>query len=186
VLTAVTHIKARALSGDNAAGQPWSALNEATFSVVAEERRLRLTEIMYNPLDGSDYEFIELRNVGSADIDLAGFSFEGIDYTFPARARLAAAECLVLVRNQQAFSERYPGIAAAGVYDGKLSNKGETILLKNAAGEPLTSISYDDENGWPLTPDGRGDSLELVRVEADPNDPKSWQASSHLYGTPCS
>jgi hypothetical protein len=185
VLTTTTLIKTRALAGDPSSGQPWSALNEATFTVIAEERRLRLTEIMYNPVDGSDYEFIELQNAGSAEIELAGMSFEGIDFSFPARARLAAGACLVLVRNQAAFNERYPGVAVAGVYDGKLSNKGETISLKNAAGEPIISVSYDDENGWPLTPDGRGDSLILAHVEADPAHAKSWQASPQLDGTPC-
>jgi hypothetical protein len=39
------------------------ALNEATFK-WASSKQGGITEIMYNPIDGNDYEFIELKNVG--------------------------------------------------------------------------------------------------------------------------
>jgi hypothetical protein len=70
------------------------------------------------------------------------------------------------------------------MYQGQLSNKGETITLKDAHGEVITSVSYDDEQGWPLSPDGRGDSLTLSNPDGDPNNPKSWRASQNLNGSP--
>jgi hypothetical protein len=62
----------------------WSPLTSATFKVVDQDPGLRLTELMYNPVGGGAYEFVELENTGSAPLNLAGAQFEGIDFTFPA------------------------------------------------------------------------------------------------------
>ena len=187
-LTTTTQIKARALAGDPTAGAElaWSALNEATFKVGEPKRRVAITEIMYHPPGGNDYEFIELKNEGDSELNLAGMYFEqGIRYTFPAGlAPLAPGEFIVLVRNPTAFAERYPGVTIAGAYEGKLANQGEKITLRDATGSVLISIHYDDENGWPLSPDGHGDSLIFVQPEGDPNDPHHWRASANRNGSP--
>jgi hypothetical protein len=180
VLAATTLIKARALQGET-----WSALHEAMFEVGPITPHLQITEIMYNPLDGDDYEFIELKNNGQSEIDLANLSIEGINFTFPpASDPLPPGRLIVLAHNAQAFAERYPQVTIAGIYRGRLSNKGETLTVKDAAGRPLVSVTYDDENGWPVSPDGRGDSLVLVDAQGDPNVPKSWQASGQVAGSP--
>ena len=180
VLTTTTQVKARLFDGDI-----WSALSEATFRIAEQDRQLRLTELMYHPVDGNDYEFIELKNVGQTEVNLARMSFEGIRFTFPAgQAPLAPGELILLVRNPIAFSQKYPKVTIGGVYDGQLANEGETITLKDAAGEIVMSLEYDDENGWPLSPDGRGDSLVIVDPGGDLNDPKNWQASVLLHGSP--
>jgi hypothetical protein len=57
-------------------------------------------------------------------------------------------------------------------------------VLKDLDGELLISVTYDDDNGWPLSPDGRGDSLVLHNPAGDPDDPKNWRASLELYGSP--
>ena len=110
---------------------------------------------------------------------------EGITFTFPPRATpLAPGEFVVLVRNFAAFAERYPDVVIGGTYQGKLSNQGEKVTLRDIGGEVVVSIDYDDENGWPISPDGRGDSLVLVDLRRDPNNPKNWRASTRLYGSP--
>jgi len=44
---------------------------------------LRITELMYNPVGGSDYEFIELKNTGTGTLDLSNVSFiEGVTFDF--------------------------------------------------------------------------------------------------------
>jgi hypothetical protein len=187
-LTSTTQVKARAFSG--AASSPlerqaWSALNEAILSRDETSGHLQIAEIMYNPVGGNDYEFIELKNAGHVDLDLANASFEGIVFTFPAAMDpLAPGDLVVLVRNPTAFAERYPGVAIEGVYDGRLSNKGERITLVSADGQTLVQVRYDDGGGWPIPPDGRGYSLVLVDRITDPGDPKSWQASAKLNGSP--
>ena len=109
IIEETAQIKARVLNGE-----AWSALTEATF-VVEQDQGLQITEIMYNPLGGSDYEFIELKNVSNIAIDLAHLSFTGIDFTFPADTpSLAPQSFAVLVRNPIAFSERYPDVQFLG------------------------------------------------------------------------
>jgi hypothetical protein len=139
---------------------------------------------MYNPPDGNDYEFIELKNVGDSAVDLSNMFFEGITFSFPTNATLAPEEIIVLVRNPKRFAERYPGITVGGVYEGKLANGGERIILKDSEDQVILTLEYDDENGWPLSPDGRGDSLTLTGFDRDPNNPKSWRASTNPYGSP--
>jgi hypothetical protein len=75
-------------------------------------------------------------------------------------------------------------VPVAGVYQGQLSNKGETLRLQDAQGQDIIWLDYEDENGWPVSADGRGDSLVLVDVEQDPNNPANWQASINLNGSP--
>lgn len=184
VLTTTTTLKARTriMAGEEPV---WSALNQATFSVAEQESRLRITEIMYNPPEGSDYEFIEVKNTGDTALNLANIYFEGIRFTFPpGMDPLPPGAIMVLVRRQEAFAGRYPGAPVGGVYEGRLANQGETITLKSPDGRIIQTITYDDENGWPISPDGRGDSLVIVDPEGNPDDPKNWRASEHLYGSP--
>jgi hypothetical protein len=56
-------------------------------------------------------------------------------------------------------------------------------LLDNQ-GNLLFSVAYDDENGWPISPDGRGDSLVLINPDGNPDDPQNWRASQDLFGSP--
>ncbi len=175
-LNNTTSVKARLHQG-----QTWSALNQATFiGDNMPHHPLQITEIMYNPAGGADYEFIELRNNGDQPLNLAYFSFSGIEFTF-SPTMLAPDEVLVLVRNPKAFAQRYPKITIGGRYKGQLSNKGETLSVADAMGQIITTVTYDDKNGWPLSPDGHGDSLVLVAPSQDPN---TWQASLKLYGSP--
>lgn len=146
---------------------------------------IQITELMYNPPGSDDYEFIELTNISDQPLDLSGASFEGIRFVFPFDSLpLAAGEELVLVRNQAAFAERYPEVVIAGDYDGQLSNDGEQIRLKDAFGHILVSLEYDDEYGWPLSADGQGDSLVLIKTEGNPNNPRHWRASRDVNGAP--
>ena len=90
----------------------------------------------------------------------------------------------MLVRNPQTFAERYPGVAISGVYAGQLSNKGEKITLYDHNGNEVISVAYDDKAGWPISADGRGDSLILANPLGDPHDPRNWRASPQLHGRP--
>jgi hypothetical protein len=83
-LTNSVIVKARALFGTN-----WSALNEAAFNADALGVPLRITEIMYNPVGGDAYEYVELQNVGSVAINVGGFSFDGFTFVFPPNTVLA-------------------------------------------------------------------------------------------------
>ncbi len=163
------------------------ALAHALITSTEEQQQLPLaiTEIMYHPTGGDDYEFIEVKNTGAQAIDVGGVSFEGIGYTFPGNLPpMAPDQVAVLVRNAGAFAQRYPDVTIAGIYDGQLSNQGESIIMKDARGLIITTVSYDDEYGWPLSSDGLGDSLVLITRDGVPNNPKNWRASAQINGSP--
>ena len=146
--------------------------------------QIQISEIMYNPPGGNDYEFIELKNIDTRSVDLSGAYFEGIEFSFGYGVQLAPDQVIVLAGNEQAFAERYPGITPTDTYDGNLANRGEKIILRDYTGAVVASVEYDDENYWPLSADGRGDSLVFVAPDGDANNPQNWRASARLHGSP--
>jgi hypothetical protein len=181
-------IMARTLNGAN-----WSGLaSEVSFQVAAYATPLRITEIMYHPLDPNPadaidkdaYEFIELHHTGPGSLNLSGFFFDGIAHTFPAGTEIAAGSRMVLVRNATAFAARYPGVAWHGVYFGSLANSGEKIRLRSADGTTVISAEYDDDPPWVLSPDGLGYSLVNRNPDGNPDDSANWRASRDPGGSP--
>ncbi|HUT13754.1 MAG TPA: lamin tail domain-containing protein [Thermoguttaceae bacterium] len=173
---------------------------------------LRITEINYNPYDptaaelatqpagdpdftASDFEFVELKNVGAEPIaDLAGVQFtEGItfDFTYSDVTSLAAGESLVIVKNPAAFAARY-GTGVNGVADGgfggQLGNGGERLTLIDRYGVTVLDFVYGDEgDGWPAWADGMGSSLELINPATAPSSYESadrWRSSRQYGGSP--
>ena len=144
-----------------------------------------INEIMYNhqptehaPYAGSDEEWIELFNRGTATVNLAGWTFsDGIDFTFPVGTTIAPDAYLVVARDAAALASNYPAIAVVGNYSGKLSDRGETLLLEDGAGNPADVVHYYDRGWWPDLADGGGSSLELRDPDADNASVSAWAAS---------
>ncbi len=165
-LTKSTHVKSRVLDGST-----WSALNEATFAVGPVAENLRITEIMYNPSDDPNEEYIELTNIGTESINLNLVKFtNGIAFTFPD-IDLAPGVYTVVVKDLSAFTSRYgTDIDIAGQYSGSLSDGGERIRLEDAVGQAILDFSYSD-NWYDITDSG-GYSLTIINA-ANP-DLNSW------------
>jgi hypothetical protein len=180
-------IKARVLSGGT-----WSALTEATFYVIQNFTELLITEIMYHPpgttnLDGDEFEFIELKNVASTDLELSGVRFtNGIGFAFPVGAFIAPGKFVVLVSNPTAFTNKYPGVRVDGVYTNRLSNGGETVTVVHLTGAPIFSVNYGTRPPWPTAADGAGFSVVPVNPNSNPNpdNPLNWRASFSIGGSP--
>ncbi len=181
-----THIKARTFNGK------WSALNEAVFSPASVAQSLRISEIMYHPLDTGNSndpntEFIELTNIANQSINLNLVRFtEGIDYTFPGFELPAGGYCLV-VKDLPAFQAKYgSNLPVVGEYAGSLDNGGEHIELVDAVGQVIQSFTYDD--GWFKKTDGSGYSLVIRDPKvSDPNslnDEEAWRPSTTVGGSP--
>ncbi len=178
-------VKARVLASSNTYS-PWSGLAEAVFAVGPVAESLRISEIMYHPLDPNT-EFIELTNVGVETINLNLVKFtDGVEFTFPS-IELAPAEYALVVEDPNAFEARYgPGLPIAGTYSGNLRNAGEEIGIQDAAGQVIQSFVFDD--GWYKATDGDGFSLTVKDPAAgDPNalnDKTSWRPSLTSGGSP--
>ena len=180
-LTGDTTIRTRTMYN----GQ-WSALVEHSFQAGRAGTPLRFTEIMYNPLGGSEYEFVELHNSGTFDVSLGWHRFDGIDFTFAGDAVIGPGEFLVLASDNDpdAFKLRYPGLAVAGWYRGSLSNNGERLALLDARWRRVVEVDFSDGGAWPSLADGDGHSLELIDLLADPGAASNWRDSAAKAGSP--
>ena len=179
-LTRSTCVKARLQSGT-----AWSALADATFAVGRVSESLRVSEIMYNPVD-PNAEYVELTNIGTEPINLSFVRFtDGIDFTFPDTQLAPGGFCLA-VKDRNAFEARYgPGLAVAGQYTGSLNDDGERIELQDAAGAVVQSFAYRDD--WFRSTNGLGFSL-TVRYPAAPvntwSQESAWRPSLSVDGSP--
>ena len=178
-------IKARVLVSGNAYS-PWSGPAQALFAVGPVAESLRISEIMYHPLDPNT-EFIELANIGAETINLNLVRFtDGVEFTFPS-LELAPAEYILVVEDANVFEAKYgPGLPIAGTYAGRLSNAGEQIELQDAAGQIIQSFGFND--GWYDITDGEDFSLTVKDPAAtDPNtlsQKTSWRPSTLPGGSP--
>ena len=190
-LDAPATVRARVLQNN-----VWSAMTEAPFAI--DSVPLRVTEVMYHPappepgspFNVDDFEFIEVRNVGAAALDLSGVNFDkGITFSFAEGTTLAPGAYAVVVRNAAAFASRYgDGVVPAGVFTGGLNDAGERVRLLAApwdGGHTLIDFTYSD--AWQPRTDGAGYSLVPRDPAAAPEaweDPARWRHSRAAGGTP--
>jgi len=189
----------------------WSGPVEALYLVdetYATAADLRISALCYNPLspdaseaialpevEAGDFEWIELKNVGTGAVNLEGVSLgEGAPaakVTLPAFTLAPGARGLV-VKNAPAFTLRYGAVAAARVVatwpgDGSLDNTGETVQVYDRSAGAIAEFAYDDEDDWPERPDGDGSALEYTgsgNLTADYGNPLNWKASDAVHGSP--
>ena len=180
-LTKDSVVRARTMDG----GQ-WSSLVEHQFQSGRAGTPLRLTEIMYNPPGGSEYEFVELHNSGDSEVPLGWYRFDGIDYTFDGDATIAPGQYIVLASDDDpdAFKLRYPGLPVYGWYKGSLSNGGERLTLLDMNWRRVVEVDFSDGGAWPRLADGDGHSLELIDLLADPGAASNWASSAAKAGSP--
>jgi hypothetical protein len=201
MVTSNTHVFARSRNANhrNMTGvghppisSPWSGPAEAVFFFTIPT--LRITEIMYHPQnppagntnDPDNFEYIEVRNVGTTPLDLNRFRIRGgVDFVFGNEV-LAAGASGVIVAHSNAFVSRYgtsPRIL--GVYEGNLNNATERIVLQGSRSEPIHAFDYSD--GWYPSTDGHGFSLVIRNDAAALNTwglAASWRPSGALNGSP--
>jgi spore coat protein CotH len=149
--------------------------------IVLPRTKVMISEIHYNPADDTDLEFIELYNDEDHDVELDGWEFtKGIEHTF-SDVTIPAKEVILLAKD----STKYP--SSIQWSSGKLSNKGELLVLKDETGQIIDSVEYDDKHPWPTEADGEGPSLELKadqRNNASNDHGENWMPSSCDGGTP--
>ena len=160
---------------------------------------LRISELHFNPIGTDDAtEFIELMNISdgpeATTLDLSGVAITAgpsIPFLFPEGSRLSAGQRIVVVRDQSAFTARYPTVdisSIAGQYTGRLDNGGELLKVEDGSGSTVVEFRYGDGARWPAAADGVGASLEVI----DPTHsdratfgyPSRWRSSLHAGGTP--
>ena len=182
------------------------------FALSLSFSQIVINEIMYNPYyettpgdpntydTDDDGEFIEFFNAGQSDVDMSNWTMDGITYTFPSGTTIAPGKYLVLARSKERFKADHGTDAdlewGPGSGNGALSNGGEKVEVKDASGNVVDVVEYDDEGDWGAkssgTPptasgpsaDGLGPSLELKDYAADNTLAASWGIVTGKKGTP--
>jgi hypothetical protein len=190
LITGTSRVRARA----RISALGWSTLVEAVFHDDALP--LAVTEIMFNPkvegesaFTATNYEWIELQNVGDRPIDLRGVRLEPLArfrFSGSAVESLGPGEFVVVVRRRDAFARLYgeDGIRIAGEFAGLLSNTSQDIAIFGELGQEYLRFRY--ANWYPET-DGGGRSLVLrePRAGSTPlSDRESWRPSFEAGGSP--
>jgi hypothetical protein len=167
----------------------WSALHEATYVDEQISGSLRVTELMYHPVD-PNLEFIELKNIGAEAINLNRVQFtNGITHTF-GDVSVATGGFVLLVKNETLFEAHYTslpvGVQVIQWIEGVLDNAGEKITIKDALGRIIQSFGYKDS--WYLLTDGDGFSLSIfdpLNSDLTLWDQKAgWRTSAVSGGSP--
>ena len=170
----------------------WSGPTEATFYVSTPT--LRITEVMYHPPqaaggdtnDSEFFEYIELKNIGSAPLNVNRFRLRGgVEFEFPNEI-LVSGESAVIVKNEASFQARYgTGPRILGTYTNNLGNNGDHLMLQGDKREPILDFRYSD--AWHPITDGAGFSLQIVNETAAPGTwglKQSWRPGGIENGTP--
>ncbi|MEO0404508.1 MAG: lamin tail domain-containing protein, partial [Bacteroidota bacterium] len=152
------------------------------FSVPA----IVINELHYNPCtaqgDDTTYEFLELYNNEGSTVDLSGWSFsDGVEFTFPMGSSIAADEYIIVCVDATAYSGN--GYQVFQWTSGGLGNTSELVALVDDSGSLVDQVTYSDSAPWPPA-DGDCNSLELVDVNSDNEDPANWQSAFVDNGTP--
>jgi hypothetical protein len=176
--------------------------------LVAAQDKIRITELNFHPAaptaaeiaagfaDKEAFEFIEIQNIHSQPVNLAGYQFtQGVEFTFPSMV-LEPGHRTVVVADQQAFEFRYgfgPHVAGE-LSDGRLNNAGEQLIFVTGGGQSIVDFEYDD--AWYPATDGPGMSLVILNptasLEVDAvtgqsqawSSAASWRPSTNPLGSP--
>jgi hypothetical protein len=157
-----------------------------------------INEIHYDPDIRTELiEFIELHNISYDDIDIGGWYFsDGISYQFPVGTILPSGGYVVITEDPElSYSpvtvvEKYAANSSFvyGPFEGRLSNEGEEIVLRDAEGNKVDEVDYQLGFPWPTVGDsvpsdtlGNGHSIQLVNPYVDNDLGGSWRSA---YPTP--
>ncbi|MDA0811665.1 MAG: lamin tail domain-containing protein, partial [Verrucomicrobia bacterium] len=167
----------------------------SALSTVSAEQII-FSEIQYHPEEGKP-EFIEIRNNTATPSDIVDWTLSGgVDYVFPGfdpadgqKAFIHNRERILLVGvSETEFRAAYPStpedVRVLGPWTGDLSDRGETLTLKDKNGTVMTTVTYEDRGHWPAAADGLGHSLVVKRPNQYVNDWRNWTYSLSKGGTP--
>ena len=159
-------------------------LSRASLGSANKQEKLAdvvINEIFYHgPSESGDDEFVELHNPSKKRVSLAGWHLDdGIEFTFPADAEIPARGFVVVARKVSVIAARLRGTEKGlyGPFKGKLSDRGERIVLRDDWGREIDEVRYADRGSWPSDADGQGASLELRNPSVDNAYGAAWTRS---------
>lgn len=143
---------------------------------------LIINEIHYNPVEGENYQFIELLNAGFTTVFLDKYELSGaVQYLFP-KSSLAAGEMAIIAKDSTIYSSKASLIQQWQT--GNLNDSITELYLTNANGELIDFVNYDTAFWWPAECNGDGYSLELFSSKLENMVSQNWRASYDYGGSP--
>jgi hypothetical protein len=163
-----------------------------------EARAVVINEIMYDPLAGQN-EWIELYHRGSTPIDIARWKISDQPTASGSTtitisnspAVMQPGDFVVVAADSTILSRfRYLGLSVSGVRlfilnrsSGLgLNNDGDDVILRDATGRTIDSVSFSPDWHHPDLTDAKGRSLERVNPEIGSNDRRNWSSSPDPTG----
>jgi hypothetical protein len=147
------------------------------------------SEIMWKPAprtDGNNTEFLEIYNSNPFFQDISGYQVTCADmnYTFPANTLIPGGAFFVLAASPQGIANVY-GLTTNvfGPYTGSLKHS-ETLQLLDEQSNVLLTVPYTDTYPWPVAADGTGHSIVLAYPTYGEGDPRAWDISDVIGGSP--
>ena len=143
-------------------------------------------ELHYHP-EGNNhsFEFIELYNQNSVNVDLTGWKLTGgVDYSFTENTIIEGGSFIVIALDPETIKEVSELGQVLGPYQGRLDNAGETIRLRNNNGRIMDEITYNDKDPWPVSADGSGATLSKLIPMTASAPSENWTSSPQKFGTP--
>lgn len=161
------------------------------FPQNAGAQSVTFDSVDFLPSNGTqEAEYVILKNNLSTAIDISGWTLDGgIEHTFqggvviPAGSGTAAAEyrgLLHLTKNVFGFRSRSAGPRAGqkrllqGNYRGQLSARGETISLRDTAGQLISSFTYEGN------PTEAQLGLRIAELQYHPAEPSAEESMALL------
>ncbi|MGO8929000.1 MAG: lamin tail domain-containing protein [Limisphaerales bacterium] len=147
-----------------------------------------ISEIMYKPApraDTNNLEFLEIYNSNPWFQDISGYSLASgnINYTFPLGTILNGGAFLVVAASPASMQAVYGITNVLGPYAGSLK-KSDTLQLLDEQGAVLLTVPYSNIYPWPVATDGTGHSLVLANPTYGEGDPRAWDISDVVGGSP--
>ncbi|HXR03405.1 MAG TPA: lamin tail domain-containing protein, partial [Verrucomicrobiae bacterium] len=149
---------------------------------------IAFSEIMWKPAprtDGRNLEFLELYNSNPWFQDISGYQLTCADmnYTFPPNTQIPGGGYLVVAAAPGDIQAVYGITNVMGPYTGSLK-KSETLELLDEQTNVLLTVPYTDVFPWPVATDGTGHSLVLAHPTYGEGDPRAWDISDTVGGSP--
>ena len=168
-----------------------------------------ISEVMFHPPhrdprtggENPQEEWIEIHNRGFGSANLAGWTLEGVGFTFP-NVSIPEGGFLVIAANEAAFRAQHPNVLnLIGGWNGRLSNRGESLRLLNHTGAEIDRVDYADSGDWARRrpgsddrghtgwiwdnpADGGGRTLEVRNLHSRNDLGQNWTFSAVEGGTP--
>jgi hypothetical protein len=146
------------------------------------------SEIMWKPAprtDGKNLEFVEIYNSNPWFQDISGYQITCADmnYTFPAGTMIASNSFIVIAAAPADIESVYGITNVMGPYTGSLK-KSETLQLLDEQSNVLLTVPYSNVYPWPVAADGTGHSIILANPTYGEGDPRAWDISDVVGGSP--